>query len=247
MLGQFICERGQIYNVIILAGGLGTRMGSASEHIPKALTKIGSQRAIDLLINKFSLVAHKLIIGTGWHADLFESYIKGRYPNQQIAFSRESASELRSNAASLLYALDNADSRYGTIVSFCDLLVLSNPVISGSAMYAATPDTEGVVGTFRHSVVSADGLACEVEAFEQPKAIDGIANGVIGLFVFSDTILLKELVYSLARSNGLSDITTDVVSRYISLDPTKVHEVKALIEFGNEDDLEKARLFWENY
>lgn len=246
MLGQFVCEKGSIYNVVILAGGLGTRMGSASEFIPKALTKIGSQRAIDLLINKFMLVSHKMVIGTGWHADLLESYIRGRYPNQAIAFSREAMSDLHNNATSLLYALDNIDSRYGTIVSFCDLLVLSNPVLSGSSLYTATRDTKGVVGTFRHSVDSANGFTTAVRALGEPQPIDKIENGVIGFFVFSDTLLLKEIAYSLARKGELSDITSDIVSRYIASHPTKMQEVSALLEFGNEEDIIKARTFWES-
>ena len=172
MLGQFICEKGQIYNVVILAGGLSARMGSASEHIPKALSKIGSERAIDLLINKFLLVSHRLVIGTGWHGDLLESYISGRYQNQSIRFSREPVNDLRNNGISLLYALDNIDSRHGTIVSFCDLLLLSNPIISGSSLYVATRATKGVVGTFRHSVVAKDGIVEQVSVLDEPGNVE---------------------------------------------------------------------------
>ena len=247
MLGQFVCEKGRIYNVVILAGGLSTRMGSAAEHIPKALSKIGSQRAIDLLINKFLLVSHRIVIGTAWHGDLLESYISGRYQNQRIRFSRESVNDLRNNATSLLYALDNIDSRYGTIVSFCDLLLLSNPVISGNSLYVATRATKGVVGTFRHSVLAEDGMARRVLALDEPQHVEDIDNGVVGFFVFSDTLLLKEIAYSLARTDDLGEITTDIVARYVQREPTNVREVKALLEFGTEDDLKRAREFWESH
>ena len=152
MLGQFFSETGEKYNVVILAGGLGTRMGAATDHIPKALTKIGSQRAIDLIFSKFLLVAKQYVIATSWHSDLLESYIRGRYSNLEIGFSHELVSDLKNNATSLLYALDNVDSRFGTIVSFCDLLILSNPHIAGNSIYLANASTQGVVGTFRHSV-----------------------------------------------------------------------------------------------
>jgi choline kinase len=247
MLGQFICEKGRIYNIVVLAGGLSTRMGSASEHIPKALSKIGSQRAIDLLISKFLLISHKIVIGTGWHGDLLESYISGRYPNQRIEFSRESVNDIRNNAISLLYALDHIDSRYGTIVSFCDLIMLSNPMISDSSLFVATKATKGVLGTYRHSVEIEDGAVRNVVALEAPKHVTDIENGVVGFFVFSNTMLLKELAYSLARAGDLNDITTDIVSRYVQEEPTNVREVSALLEFGTEDDLVKAREFWENY
>lgn len=247
MLGQFFSDTDRKYNVIILAGGLGTRMGQASEHIPKALTRIGNQRAIDLIISKFLLVARQFIVGTGWHADLLESYVKGRFGGLNVAFSQENANELRGNGTSLLYALDRADSRLGTIVTFCDLLIVSNPALAGNGMYLAKPSTEGVVGTFRHSVKVDDGKVVEIVAHESPRMIADIENGVIGFFVFENTLLLKEIVYSLARQGQLSDITSDVVSRYIAAEPTRVVLVDALLEFGNEDDLVHVRKVWEKF
>ncbi|WP_170827038.1 NTP transferase domain-containing protein [Magnetovibrio blakemorei] len=233
--------------MIILAGGLSTRMGEASEYIPKALSTIGSQRAIDLLISKFLLVSHKLVVGTAWHSDLLESYISGRYPTQRISFSRESPNDLKNNATSLLYALDHIDSRYGTIISFCDLILLSNPVISGSTLYTTHKNTKGVLGTYRHSVQAEDGIVKKIQEISPPQHIDTIDNGVIGQFVFSNTLLLKEIAYSLARKGELSDITSDIITRYVAEEKTRVVEVDALLEFGTKEDLNKARKFWENH
>ena len=80
MFGQAYSLEGKKYNIIILAGGAGSRMGVASDYIPKALTSFGSRRAIDFLIDKYIAVANKFIIGTGYHADLLQTYIKGKYP-----------------------------------------------------------------------------------------------------------------------------------------------------------------------
>lgn len=247
MLGQFFSDSEEKYNVVILAGGLGSRMGVASDNIPKALTKIGSQRAIDLLLSKFLLVANQFVIGTGWHADLLESYIRGRYPSLKVVFSQESPSDLRNNATSLLYALDNVNSRFGTIVSFCDLLLLSNPLIDGNALYLATRDTKGIVGSFRHSVSVRADIARKVIVLEKPTHVPAIKNGVIGFFVFKNTVLLKEIAYSLARKDRLRDLTTDIVSKYIALEKTRAIPVDALLEFGTETDLQKARKVWETY
>lgn len=247
MLGQFFSENEEKYNVVILAGGLGSRMGSASDNIPKALSKIGSQRAIDLLFTKFLLIANQFVIGTSWHGDLLESYVRGRYPNLNVVFSQESPRDLKNNAMSLLYALDNVNSRFGTIVSFCDLLMISNPLISGNAVYLATKDTSGVVGTFRHSFSVRRDSVGEVIVLDKPERISSITNGVIGFFVFKNTILLKEIVYTLARDGRLNDLTTDIVSRYVKLEETKAFMVDALLEFGTEADLQKVRKVWETY
>jgi len=244
MLGQFVCKEGKSYNIIVLAGGIGTRMGSASEYIPKALTEIGKSRAIDLILDKFALIAHKIIIGTGSHADLLESYVKGRYSEKRLCFSRESREELNNNGTSLLYALDYADSRYGTIITFCDLLLLSNPVVFGSSLYLANADTKGV-GTFRHGVKLNKEHVETVVVHEEPKSIDAVDNGVVGLFVLEDTLLLKEIAYSKARKGELKDITSDVISTYVRELDTKAVIVNSIIEFGNEKDLIKARQFWE--
>lgn len=247
MLGQFFTENEEKYNVIILAGGLGTRMGTASDHIPKALSKIGSQRAIDLILQKFLLVANRFIVGTGWHGDLLESYIKGSYPGLGATFSQEAVANLKNNATSLLYALDNADSRHGTIVSFCDLLLVSNPLIAGNSLYLATSETKGVVGTFRHSVALRGDTARKIVVLPKPQPVDAIKNGLIGFFVFRNTLLLKELAYSLARIDKLRDISTDIVSRYVTIEKTRAVVADALLEFGNEADLQKARKVWETY
>ena len=247
MLGQFFSESDEKYNVVILAGGLGTRMGSASDHIPKALTKIGSQRAIDLIFSKFLLVAKQYVIGTGWHADILESYIQGRYSNLGVRFSRETVDDLKNNATSLLYALDNVDCRFGTIVTFCDLLVLSNPSIVGDTIYLANAKTQGVVGSFRHTVSLKGGIVQKVITLENPMHVPATKNGVVGFFVFKNTVLLKEIVYSLARKSCLNDITTDIVSKYIEIEDTEYVLVDALLEFGTEADLREVRKTWETY
>ena len=93
MIGQAISIKNKKYNIIILAGGAGSRMGNASDFIPKALSKIGSKRAIDYIIERYSIVAHKFIIGVCYHSDLLKSYIKGNYSNLDIEFSEEKIGE----------------------------------------------------------------------------------------------------------------------------------------------------------
>jgi choline kinase len=193
------------------------------------------------------LISRQFVVGTGWHSDLLESYIRGRYSSLPLAFSEESPVDLKNNGTSLLYALDSVDSRFGTIVTFCDLLLLSNPLISGNSMYLAHKGTQGVVGTFRHSVTVNGENVRKIVTLDEPKRVDTLKNGVVGFFVFENTLLLKEIVYSLARKGMLNDITTDVLSRYIAIEQTRGIPVDALLEFGNEADLHNARKVWEDY
>lgn len=220
MIGQAISLDGKKYNVIILAAGNGSRMGEQSDYIPKALSKIGNKRAIDYIIERYMNVAHKFIISTYTHADLLESYVLGRFPRLNIEFDRQPELE-DNNALSTLYALDHANSRYGTIILFCDLIVVSNPVIKDNIVLVAGENTKGKVGTFRHT--------------------DRFGRGILGHFTFGNTLKLKKVIYETAFQHGLTDLTEDVALRYM-LD---VEECQKVYEFGNENDLQEVRKLWE--
>jgi len=241
MIGQAISNKNKKYNVIILAGGLGTRMGMASEYIPKALTKIGNLRAIDYIIERYRMVAHQFIIGTGWQADLLMAYVKGKYPN--CVFSYEDPQQLKNNGVSAMYCLDHADSHYGTIITFCDLIMMDNLLLVDDSLYYVTENTKGTPGTFRHSVYLEDGLVDYFGVNPEPAAAK---NGVLGTFVLSDTPLLKSIIYGTYANSTLRDLTEDVLTEYNRRKKLQAQECKAVYEFGTESDLKKMRERWEN-
>lgn len=234
MLGQ--CFATEKYNIIILAGGAGSRMGEASNYIPKALTEFGGQRAIDHIIYRYLPIAKKFIIGVCTQADLLISYVKGRYPSLDIEFSVED--ELVNNARSTTYCLDHADCRYPTLITFCDLLMLDNPHVQGNMLYLATKNTVGVIGTFRHSWE--DQIVVNTPA----KPITEIQNGIIGVFTFANTPLLK--VHAYEGIDYQQDLTTDIILMYNGTSPRSMSVIECgkLYEFGTQADLEKVRELW---
>lgn len=223
MIGQAFSLDGKKYNVIILAGGNGTRMGEQSDYIPKALSQIGNKRAIDYIIERYIPVAHKFIIGTGAHADLLEGYIKGRFPASNIEFSREV--ELVNNAHSTMLALDHANSMYGTIILFCDLIVISNPKITDNTILVAGKETRGKIGTFRHT--------------------DRYGRGILGNFTFGNTVLLKSVAYT-NYFRKFTDLTEDIVIPYSKEIPMNTELCNVVYEFGSNADLMEVRRLWEN-
>lgn len=240
MLGQFYSKIGSRYNIIILAAGAGQRMGVYSDVLPKALSEIGNYRAIDLLINKYCLVAHKFIVGTGFHADLLESYLLGRYSELPLEFSREPVEEIKNNFASFLYCLDHTDSRYPTIVTFCDLIILSNNCLVEDSLFVVTKDTLGHTGTFRHSFSA---LENRFIVHPEPKDPSFLENGVLGTFVFSDTHLLKAQSY--ANWNTFTDFTEGPATFYTGNRPLTAIECKTVYEFGTLNDLCIVREMWK--
>lgn len=227
MIGQALSLEGRKYNIIVLAAGKGSRMGEQSEYIPKALSKIGNKRAIDYIMEKYLPVADRFIITTGFQADLLESYVKGRFSFPEIYFSRIPEDEItQDNGQSLVYALDHANSRVGTIVLFCDLLVVSNNMIKCDTILVATKDTKGKVGSFRHH--------------------DPDGNGILGNFVFSDTCLLKSIVYTNKYEDHMNDVTEDAVIEYKDTRGMRFEPCDTVYEFGTENDLKEVRTLWEN-
>jgi GTP:adenosylcobinamide-phosphate guanylyltransferase len=223
MLGKAITLNGDRYNVVILAGGNGTRMGEQSNYIPKALSQFGERRAIDYIIERYESIAHKFIIGTGKHYDLIEYYVRGRFPSLPIEFSRETS--LKNNAVSTLYCLDHADTSHPTLILFCDLLVVSNFVLERDTILVAGKNTTGKVGTFRHT--------------------DRFGRGILGHFSFGNTSLLKSIAYYKYYRERLFDLTEDIVMDYNKEIPMRLEECGKVYEFGNNSDLEEVRKLWE--
>jgi NDP-sugar pyrophosphorylase family protein len=241
MLGQAISVTNKKYNVIILAGGAGSRMGTASDFIPKALTKLGNMRAIDYIIERYHLIAERFIIGTSYHADLLTSYVRGQY-RDLAKFSFEKPEDLKNNAYSTAFCLDNADSRFGTIVTFCDLILLNNMVIADDSLLYVSDKTSGFPGTFRHSlIIDNKGYVEDIQAHSTPVER---SNGLLGTFVFANTPLLKSIIYS--KYSNLHDFTEDVIADYVHQRKVSAVECQAVYEFGTEESLEILRKAWEN-
>ena len=73
--------------VIILAGGLGTRLRSALPDIPKPLAPIEGRPFIHYLVDMYS--SHKLIISLGYQADKIQKSLEEAFPHQEFIFVRE--------------------------------------------------------------------------------------------------------------------------------------------------------------
>lgn len=249
MIGQAISLGGRRYNIVVLAAGLGTRMGEASDYIPKALSSMGESRAIDLIITHYSLIAHKFIIAVSHHADLLINYIRGQYPAPyNIEFSQEAVAELIGSARTASLAMDHVDSRYPTIICFCDLIVPDANFIEPDTILLAAGETTGRVGTFRHSVKKEDVNNISRFIKNNPaSSIDALAldkqYGVLGTFAFDNTVYLKKVVYE--NYNKSIDLTDDIVERYAKTYPMKGNVCGKVYEFGNENDLKAVRELWE--
>lgn len=77
--------------VVIMAGGLGTRLRPLTHIIPKPLLPLGEQTILEITINKLKNHGFKeFILATNYKSDLFEAYLKdGSHLGVNITYSRE--------------------------------------------------------------------------------------------------------------------------------------------------------------
>jgi hypothetical protein len=245
MLGQAYNLKNNKYNIVILAAGASNRMGNASNFIPKALSKIGNKRAINYLIEKYKNIAYKFVIGVGYHRDLLEYYLKGVYNNLNIEFSYQKPEDLKNNGVSTIYCLDHCDSRYETIILFCDLFIFNNCNVLGDSLYFADIQTEGNIGTFRHTLKLKDNSSLlEIVHNDPPVSLLKKDDfGILGQFDISNTPLFKSIAYT--KFNTITDITTDIIIPYSNQVEMQTRICKKVFEFGNETDLQIVRNLWE--
>jgi GTP:adenosylcobinamide-phosphate guanylyltransferase len=234
---------GKKFNVVILAAGMGTRLRPETDHIPKALVELGGHRAIDYAIRKHQYIADKLIIAVGHCGDLLEQYSRGKYGALKLAFSYENPATLRGPGTSLMYALDHADSRHPTLVSFCDYLVEDQFIVDHDCLGICNPgDPESVIDTFKTLAEVRDGIA--VDLISNPDLERCKERGFTGIAVFHNTKLLKSIVFTGASGKTGSedlDYASEIVRPYIRQVKTLACPLSRLLEFGTEEALRRTR------
>ena len=73
--------------VVILAGGKGTRISEYTKKIPKPMVKIGGKPIIEHIINYFKFYGHNdFYIALGYKGEIIESYFKKKNKNYNIKF-----------------------------------------------------------------------------------------------------------------------------------------------------------------
>ena len=77
-------------DVLILAAGLGTRMGDLTKDLPKPLLPVKGKPLIDYAFNLIEpLQTKNIFVNTHYHADLIKSHISNNYENIKISFEPE--------------------------------------------------------------------------------------------------------------------------------------------------------------
>jgi len=238
---------GKKFNVIILAAGVGSRLGSETENLPKPLVPLDKQNTTSLghLIQKFQHVADRFIITTAYCADLLENYVKGKYGRSlNVFFSRENVEELHSPGRSVLFALDHALIKNPTIIMFSDYIVEDYiPVDNDALCVTQIPplDSPYVVDQFPKGIPEIEqGIVKDINPskdLSKPRY-----GGWPGIAIFHNTLLLKTIAYRHAIEKDLKvALDFDIVKDYVKQVKTIPIPINHLFEFGVPEMLKKVR------
>jgi choline kinase len=73
------------YRVFIPSAGIGSRLGSLTDNINKALVKVNGKEAISYIIDKFDENV-EIVIALGYKGDQIEEFLHKTYPNRKFVF-----------------------------------------------------------------------------------------------------------------------------------------------------------------
>lgn len=77
-------------DIIILAGGLGTRLRNEVKDVPKAMAPINGKPFLEYQLNYIEKSGfHRVIISTGFLSDSITSYFGSKYKNLELSYSVE--------------------------------------------------------------------------------------------------------------------------------------------------------------
>ena len=77
-------------NALVLAAGVGSRLGEYTRNIPKVMLPINGQPLLDILIKKLlALNIDKIVVNTHYKAEVIEKYLFGQKYSNKIIISRE--------------------------------------------------------------------------------------------------------------------------------------------------------------
>jgi NDP-sugar pyrophosphorylase family protein len=194
--------------VVILAGGIGTRMSQASPGIPKALIPVNGRPFIE---HQFDLLAGQgmtdVLLCIGHLGDMIESHVgDGSSWGVSVAYCHEDPMQLLGTGGALLNAMDQLDETFFTLYGDSYLTVDYEAVVesffgSSDAALMCVCRNEGKWDTSNARVD--DGRVVLYSKTASPDEVDCIDYGLTGFHRDQiEAYLGTEMPLDLARIQG---------------------------------------------
>jgi len=179
-------------DIIILAGGLGTRLASVVSEVPKPMAPVAGKPFLDHLLCKLPMQnVNQIILAVGYKYEKIEEYYGHQYQNVPIIYSIEK--EPLGTGGGIALALEKMTSEHGVIlngdtyfdVNYEELLEVhrdSNCHITLALKQIENPDRYGTVLLDKSKIVRF-----------QEKVL-GIKTGLINGGVYAISAAIKDLL-----------------------------------------------------
>jgi len=226
-------------NALILAAGIGSRLGAITKDFPKVLLPINNQPLLDIIIKKLLyLNFEKIIVNTFFHAKLVENYLAQQNYHNNIIISREE--KLLGTAGTLKFNLQYLDSddflvMHGDNYFSDNLLNMLNFHKSDSSVSLMTMGTFPTDSPEQCGIVEV-GKDNFINSFYEkvPNAPSNQANSAIYLFKKQATTIIQSL------SPKENDISKHLIPKFIGL--CKAYELSGnFIDIGTPDRYKLAQ------
>lgn len=80
----------KLVEAIVLAGGMGTRLQSVIQNIPKPMAPVSGQPFLNFILDELrSQGVQRVVLSTGYKHEVVEEYYQNRYKDLEIAYSVE--------------------------------------------------------------------------------------------------------------------------------------------------------------
>ena len=175
-------------DVVILCGGLGTRLRPAlAPNTPKALAPVGTEPFLEILIRSCAAFGlRRFILCTGWGSEAVRNTFSRRSDNNTYVFSQES--EPLGTAGAVKHAQAHIESRHFFVMNGDSLSQVNMNDLFAFHICSAAAVTitlcSRAVETSDTGIVSIDGGG-RVTSFEEKPMQNGAAFVNAGVYVFS--------------------------------------------------------------
>lgn len=222
--------------IVILCGGLGTRLRSVVSDRPKPLALINGRPFLDILLKKIlSFDVPKIYLSVGYKADYFRKYLQEYGLSKKIQLIEEPTKLGTGGAVNFAFKFINTES---LIIlngdSFCDIDLREIENI-GSKFRSSVIAVNSVEDTSRYGRVELNERKSHVYDFKE-KGLHGRGLINTGVYYLLKSDILDEETYSL-EEEVLAPLSREHKLRaYISN--------SEFIDIGIPSDYEKAQSFF---
>jgi dTDP-glucose pyrophosphorylase len=221
--------------VVLMAGGLGTRLRPITENIPKPMIEVGGRPILETIIDSLAHYGfRKVFLSVNYRAEMIESHFRdGREFGLEIHYLRETTRLGTAGALAMLPATPSAP-----------LLVMNGDILTGLDFGAFVDDhlrqqAAITIGArefhtqIPYGVMDLDGDL--VRGIREKPSVSSIVSA--GIYALSPEML------SLVPGGEFFDMPTLVDKAVVSGRRVRAHVISDYwIDVGRFDDLEQARL-----